>query len=338
MVKEANAPIPAQKTNKTISKIDINKLISKAQSYYGDKEKNRALQMSTGNSISRPNKDSDFVCWKGSHWETLTGVRGIPFGRVVQIAGRPDSGKSSHAMAFMKAAQDQNVLVILWDAENKFSAHRFDHYFHGVSDQLLITTSKMILEGGDNVEKLISAAKEQDPFCKILIVWDSVGGTLAANEGEDSLTNSKQMAAASKENGAVLRGWIRLMEKYKNKETNEENIAVLLINQVYANIGSVGQKESGGQKIEFYSSIILQLTRKEDLTKIKDGMKIKTGIVSRAKVKKNHLFEGEYSIAELDLVVSAGGIDLLSKKKIKGSVGKTSWEDPGNGELEEVDE
>lgn len=313
--------------------IDLAKLIEKARSYYGDKEQSLALQISTGNSISRPNKDDDFVCWKGGHWETLTGVRGIPFGRVVQIAGRPDSGKSSHAMAFMKAAQDQNVLVILWDAENKFSATRFDKFFGGNSANLAITTSKMILEGGDNVEKTIHAAKEQDPNCKILIVWDSVGGTLAANEEENSMKDSKQMAAASKENGTVLRGWIRLMEKYKNKETNEENIAILLINQVYANIGSHGQKESGGQKVEFYSSIILQTTRKEDVCRIKNGVKIKTGIVSRVKVKKNHLFDGEFSIAEMDVVISAGSIDLLSKKKIKKKVEAGYGDD--NGEIEE---
>jgi RecA/RadA recombinase len=311
-------------------KVDINKLVSSVKSSYG-KDKGRASQISTGASISKPTEDKDFVHWKDSPWEMLTGIKGLPFGKVVQIAGRPDSGKSSHASLFMKQAQDQNVLVILWDTEGKFSATRFNKYFNGNADELIVVTSRMILEGGDEVERIVHAAKEQDPDCKILIVWDSVGGTLAKNEDENSLDQSKQMASASKENGSVMRAFVRLMEKYKNKETNDESIAVLLINQSYANIGAPGQKESGGQKVEYFSSIIVQLTRKSDLTKVVKGMKMKIGIVTRAKVKKNHLFDGESSVAELDLIVTAGGINLLSTQKVKK---EETFGDDGDTEIE----
>lgn len=315
---------------KTNLKVDINKLVSDVKSSFG-KDKGRASQISTGKDISRPVEDDDFIVWKDSPWELLTGIKGLPFGKVIQIAGRPDSGKSTHAAAFMKQAQDQGALVILWDTEGKFSANRFDKYFNGSSSDLVIVTSRMILEGGDQVEKIVHAAKEQDPECKILIVWDSVGGTLAKNEGEESLNETQQMASASKENGRVIRGFIRLMEKYKIKETNRETVGVLLINQSYANIGAPGQKESGGQKVEYFSSLILQLTRKSDLTKVVKGLKRKIGIVTRAKVKKNHLFDGEDSIAELDLMITAGGIDLLSNKKVKK---EETWGDESDTELE----
>ncbi len=327
MVKET------KEKDKKIFKLDLNKLVDTVRSAYG-KDKGKAAQVSTGSSISRPTGDDAFVCWKDSPWSELTGVPGIPFGRIIQIAGRPDSGKSTHAMQFMKLAQDQNVLVILWDVEGKFSAKRFDTKFHGDSSQLITITSKMILEGADEIEKVISAAKDQDEDCKILIVVDSIGGALAKNEGDDSFGEGKQMAAAAKENGTMMRGFVRLMEKYKNAERNEESIVALLINQVYANIGPTpGQKEAGGQKVEYFSSIILQLTRKQDLTKVKDGIKRKIGIVTRAKVKKNHLFDGEDSIAELDLVITAGGIDLLSKQKVKKEAGF----DSDDGELEVTD-
>lgn len=301
---------PAKKT----AGIDINKLITNVRSTY-KKDKGLAEQVGTGQNITRPTKDSQFVTWKGSHWEQLVGIKGLPFGNIIQIAGRPDSGKSSHAMAFMKQAQDQDVLVIFWDAEKKFSPKRFDRHFKGKSDNLVWIGSKIILEGGDQVEKVIHSAKEQNPDCKILIVWDSVGGSLAKNEEEGSLLDGKQMASAAKENGAVVRAFVRLMEKYKNKETNEDTIAVLLINQVYANIGAPGQKESGGQKVEYHSSVILQLTRKSDIIVTRAGLKYKKGIVTRAKVRKNHLFDGEDSIAELILEVTAGGIQAAEKKK-----------------------
>jgi RecA/RadA recombinase len=294
--------------------IDLDKILNSARGTFSKNEKGLALQMTSGSNITRPTKDSEFVLYPGEHWQALTGVRGIPFGKFVQIAGKPDSGKSSHAMAFMKSAQDAGHIVVLWDAENKFSPNRFDNYFKGDSNQLLSITSKVILTGGDMVVAACRAAMSAYPDKKVLVVWDSVGGTLSTAENTKNLRESRQMAIAAKENGQVLHAWVNLMEEVKDKDTNEERVAGLLINQTYANIGSVGQKESGGQKVEYHSSIILQLTRKGDLNKVRDGIKRKTGILTRAKVRKNHLFDGEDSIAELDLEVLAGSIRTPSKK------------------------
>jgi hypothetical protein len=46
--------------------------------------------------------------------------------------------------------------------------------------------------------------------------------------------------------------------------------------------------------------------------------------VSRAKVRKNHLFDGEECIAEMDLVVSAEGIQLAQDVKSKSDI--TGWD------------
>lgn len=308
-------------TQQKFEKINLDKILTTARAGFSNRtEKSLQLQMSKGSQISRPSKDSDFVMPPESHWFELTGQKGLAFGRISQIAGRPDSGKSTHAMMFMKAAQDQGYIVILWDSENKFSAKRFDDYFHGCSDDLLMVTSRVILEGGDMLINLIDASRSLYPDRKILVVWDSVGGTFSAGASAKNLRDPNQMAIEAKENGKVIKALVAVMEEHKNKETGEEKIAVLLINQTYANIGSPGQKESGGQKVEFGSTTILQLTRKSDASKIIDGKKYKTGIITRAKVKKNHLFDGEYSIAELDLLITAGGISIFdaSKKKRKG--------------------
>lgn len=325
---------------KLVQTFSLDDIIKEARSSFTGNAKGLGLQITSGSNVFRPSKPTDFVVSSCSHWKQLTGIPGIPFGSVVQIAGRPDSGKSSHAMAFMTDAQNhdlqqQDVLVVLWDSEKKFSPTRFTKYFKGEADRLGLVQSKMILEGGDEAKALIQAALKTYPKLKVLFVWDSVGGTLPKNEGEDSdLRDGKQMAAASKENGQVIRSIVRLMEEYKNRETNEERLGVLLINQSYANIGAPGQKESGGQKVEYHSSLILQLTRKKDLTKTRDKVKRKIGIVTRAKVKKNHLFDGEDSVAELDLLVTAGGIRLASDAKLKTEDG---WDSSEDGDVEELD-
>lgn len=301
------------KTKVESEKIDLDKILNTARSQFKNKDKGLALQMSKGSEIYVPSKPEDFVYWPDSPWHLMTGVPGCPFGRIVQIAGRPDSGKSTHAMQFMTLAQSQGVQVILWDPEDKFSSTRFDHHFGGKSEELLMVTSKVILEGADMVHAYVKAFFEAYPDKKIFLVWDSVGGSIAKGEHTKSLREANQMAEAAKENGKAVRAFVSMMEDYRNKETGAHRMGVLLINQTYANIGAPGQKESGGQKVEFHSSLILQLTRKSDLFKIRDKVKRKIGIATKARVKKNHLFDSEDTIAEMVLDISAGGITVNSK-------------------------
>ena len=312
---------------KVVAGVNIDKLVKLAQDSYAKKETGLAKQLSTGKSIIRPSEDKDFVVWtKGDHWLTLTHLRGIPFGRIIQISGKPDSGKSTHAMAFMKFAQDQNVLVILWDAEKKFSAKRFDEKIGGCSDNLVIVNTNNITNGAKAVAHFVNAAKEMNPDVKILIVWDSVGASINSTEDkDDSEDYSQQPGVTAKENAYAIRKFNKLTNKFMNEETGEETIATLVINQTYANIGSVGQTEKGGSEIYYLSSVIIQLSRKQDLNRVKQGEKYKYGIVTRAKVKKNHLFDGDECIAEMDLVVSADGIHL--SKDVKNFDDIKGWDE-----------
>lgn len=327
MTKEA---VPEKVEKKSIAAgIDIDKLIQKARGSYDKKEQGLARQLSTGANIQRPTDDEDFIVWtKGNHWRTLTGLKGLPMGYLVEISGKPDSGKSTHAMAFMKFAQDQGVLVILWDSERKFGAKRFNEKMGGNSSQLLVVDTNKIIDGAKAVAQLVHAAKEMNPNVKILIVWDSVGASLNSTEdNEEGEDFSQQPGVSAKENSYAIKKFAKLANKYRNKETGRATIAMLAINQVYQSIGmgAPTQIEKGGNEIYYLSSVIVQLSRKQDLSRTKEGVKYKYGIVSRAKVKKNHLFDGEEAVAEMDLVVSADGIHLA--KDVKNFDDIKGWED-----------
>lgn len=300
-----------------IGPIDIDKLIKKAQGCYEKKEQGLALQLSTGKSISASEEDKDYVLWTGGdHWFKLTHLKGLPMGRIVEISGKPDSGKSTHAAAFMKFAQDQNVLVILWDSERKFSRKRFDEKMGGNSDNLIVVNTNKIIDGAKAIANIVNSAKEMNPAVKILICWDSVGASLNSTEdSEEGEDYSKQPGVTAKENAYAVRKFNKLINKYMDQETGEHTMTVLIINQVYANIGSVGQTEKGGSEIYYLSSVIIQLSRKQDLLRVKQGEKYKYGIVTRAKVKKNHLFDGDECVAEMDLVISADGVHLAKDVK-----------------------
>ena len=315
---------------KTPVTLDIDKLVKKAQEAYTKKEGGLAKQLCTGSTLPKGSEDKDFIVWSGGdHWKTLTQLPGLKYGIITQISGKADSGKSTHAMAFMKDAQDQGALVILWDSERKFQASRFNKKICGDSSKLVLVRSNNINDGSKAVAHFVNAAKEMDPNLKILIVWDSVGATLNSTEDKEDTENySMQPGVAAKETSGAIHKFQKLMNKYMNKETGEESVALLVINQTYASIGmgAPTQIEKGGGTLYYLSSIIIQLSRKQDLTRVKLGEKYKYGIVSRAKVKKNHLFDGDESIYQLDLVISADGVQLA--KEVKKSDDIKGWDDP----------
>lgn len=301
-------------------KIDINELVSKAKGRFDKKKSGLATRMKTANEIVLSTNPEDYITSPDidKFWRPLTGLIGIAYGRIFQVAGRPDSGKSSLAMLTMKAAQDQGALVVLWDAEGKFDSARYKDRIGGDPSQIAVAPARNILEGIQQVVNYVKAAKELDPDQKILIVWDSVGASLNSSEGEDDDDYSKQPGVTAKEVSYAIRRLNMLIERLKDSEGNY-SIAVLCINQVYAKIGFMqsGYQQKGGAELEYLSSLILEMSRKETLTRVKNKQKVKYGITTVAKVKKNHLFGGEDCVAEMDLVVSSSGIDLAAEAKKK---------------------
>lgn len=308
--------------------VDVSKLVAMSRARYS-KNKARANDIGTGADIVLSDDDDDYIMSpEVVFWGPLTGIKGLPYGRIVQISGRSDSGKTSTAMLFMVAAQRANNLVIIWDVEKKFSSKRFSK-MGGDPDSLVAIRSKTIQNGANEISQIIKNAKSMNPKVKILVVWDSIGATMnSAEDDDDDGDMSKQPGVAARENSWAIKKINNLIERYRDQETGKETISVLCINQVYANIGSVGYKEKGGDAIYYLSSIIIQLQRKSDLNRVKNKQKIKFGIVTRAKVKKNHLFDGQDCIAEMDLVISAAAIRTADAVKAKDV----------NNELEESSE
>lgn len=305
-------------TAKSKPRFDINALVEKAKGRFDKKKAPLTARMKTGDMIVLSTNPDDYISSPDidKFWRPLTGLMGIAYGRIFQIAGKPDSGKSTAAMLAMKAAQQQGALVVLWDAEGKFDSVRYRDKIGGDPSQIAVAPSRNILEGVQQVIAYVKAAKEMDSETKILIVWDSVGASINSAEDEENDDYSKQPGVTAKEVSWAIRRFNQLIEKFRDEEGNY-TIAILCINQVYANIGSVGFKQKGGAELEYLSSLILEMSRKETLTRTKNKQKVKYGITTVARVKKNHLFGGEDCIAELDLCVSASGIELTNEIKKK---------------------
>lgn len=291
-----------------MSKFDVGAIVSEVQKLY-QKDKKAQTMITTGDTIKQSYTEKDGIpVPKGHPLRELVGLPCVPYNKIVQISGPPDSGKSTSSGQLMASAQASNHIVILWDSEDKFDAHRFDNQFQGTAKDVLVVKTNEILQGGEKVRKLVMAAKGKYPDAKVLVVWDSVGGSQARGAAERELDSEKhgQPGQDAKENGAVMKMLVGLINKYPDA------ISVVLINQVYAKIGFMmkGDAESGGKKIEFHSSLIIRLKRIKTLTKVVKGNTIKHGILTRATVSKNHLSQSETSLHQLDFEITASGASV----------------------------
>ncbi len=292
-----------------MSKFDLDSIVSDVQGLYKKDEKSRAM-ISTGDVIKKEYTVKDGVPIPDNHpLIYLTSLPCTPYNKILQIAGPPDSGKSTFIGQQIASAQKTGHIVIVWDSEDKLDANRLDNYFGGCAKDLLLVKTNEILQGGEKVRKLIIAAKTKYPKAKILFCWDSVGGTQSRGHAERELDDEKhaQPGQEAKENGAVMRMVVGLINKYP------DDISVILANQVYAKIGFMqkGNKASGGGKIEFHSSLIIFLKRIKFLTNIVKGVKMKRGIITRATVSKNHLTASKTSVHEMDFEITASGASRI---------------------------
>ncbi len=290
-----------------MAKINLGKIVSDMQKLY-QKDKKAQSIITTGASVKTSYAESDVVPLpKGHPLRELLGLPGIPYNKIIQVAGKADTGKSTFAGETMAGAQKAGVQVILWDSEDKFDAARFSN-FGGTPGDVLLSKTNEILKGGELVRRYITAIKEQDEAAKILFVWDSVGGSQSRSHAEREMDSEKhaQPGQDAKENGSVMKALVALINKYP------DSIAVYLANQTYAKIGFMqkGDAASGGAKIEYHSSFIVFLKRVKTLTKVVKGVTTKYGIVSRATVTKNHLSQSETSVHQLDFEVTAKGAVL----------------------------
>lgn len=291
-----------------MSKVNVSQIVKDMQKLYSKDKKVKAL-ICTGDTVKANYSAEDVIPFPGGHpLAHLTGLPGFPYNKIIQVAGKPDCGKSTFAGELVAAAQANGDTVIYWDSEDKVDVTRIKS-FGGIPEEILMIKTNEILKGGELVRRYVDAIKEQDSEAGILVVWDSVGGSQSRSHAERELDSEKhaQPGQDAKENGSIMKMMVALINKYP------DSIAMYMANQTYAKIGFMqkGDAASGGTKIEYHSSLIVFLKRIKVLTKTVKGTLTKYGIITRATVTKNHLSQGLTSVHQLDFEVTATGARLV---------------------------
>lgn len=263
-----------------------------------------STKVGVGNKL-RQLKDSDFMKMP-KWWVDATKTPGLPYGAGVQLAGKTDSGKTSAALDAMKAALEQNHGVIYVETENKTTER--DLQVKGIDPSQVFIIRTTISE---HAFELLFAAWESFekayPDTPLLIIWDSFGNTVSQRDNELSMVDDKQQIGGKGKANRL--GLSKLVAKFEQSS----KVAFLIVNYTYANFGSPGNKNAGGEALGLLSSLIYQTARRGWVEKTVKGEKVRLGALVQWTLQKNHVFKDNPGPKVVTLSITGEGIKYMGE-------------------------
>lgn len=244
----------------------------------------------------------------------ILGGKGFPVGRISEIYGEASSGKTAIAMHVLKQTIDRGGLAMMLDSEAAFS---FDMAQKIGLDRtkLAYLKPKSLEEIWRLVEQSIAYAKLKAPNQLVTIVVDSIASAPSQDESANDIEKA-EMGIRARINSKGLRK--------VNMEVSDNNICLILINQVRANIGDMfGPKEMipGGKGIDFAATIKLKVSKGKIIKDESTSDKIPIGQYVRLLCTKNKL-ANPHMDTEIELFFDQGipVYSGLMEKMIKDKV------------------
>jgi recombination protein RecA len=208
---------------------------------------------------------------------------GIPVGRITEITGLEQSGKSLLSAHILAETQKQGGVAVLIDTETAVSREFFDAIGVDVS-KLLYVSVDTVEDIFETIETIIEKVRTSEKDKLVTIVVDSVAAASTKKEMESDY--DKDGYATDK---AII------ISKAMRKITNvigRQKIAVIFTNQLRQKLGVMfgdPWTTSGGKALAFHASVRLRLKNVGQIkTKIGGADKV-VGISVRAQVVKNRL-------------------------------------------------
>lgn len=219
------------------------------------------------------------------------GRPGLPKGRIVELYGPNQSGKTAISLVIAKSLQDQGEDVVYIDAE-----HALNPKWLGPLDR-----SKLLIVQPEVGEQALDIISDTIKAGAGLIIVDSVATLVPKAEAEASFEE--------KQRGELARMMSKAMRNLAPDVARSQSI-LIMINQVRSNMTLYGNPEisPGGQALPFSASLRIRVQKKEP---IKDGNEV-VGQKSKLSVIKNKIGAPGRD-AEFDLMYygDSPGIDIL---------------------------
>jgi recombination protein RecA len=224
----------------------------------------------------------------------MTGIKGIPCGRITEIYGHEGSGKTTLALSIVAEAQKAGHNCLYVDMEHALNPK--------YAQQLGVNPNNLLISQPDSAEQAFEIVEKMIRSCTLgLIVVDSVAALVP------------QVELDMKFNESLMAGQARLMSMGLRRLApiiNQCKCAVVFINQIRQKVGVMfGSNEttSGGMALRFYSSLRIEV-HKRGL--IKDGIHV-IGQDLSVKIVKNK-FASPY-VSDLVQLIYGKGFNRYSE-------------------------
>jgi len=222
--------------------------------------------------------------------DLITGIGGIPKGRIIEIYGPPASGKTTLALHIVSECQKKKGTVAFIDAEHAIDLEYSKNLGVNVDD-LLVSQPGTGEEGLEIADMLVKSASVD------LIVIDSVAALTPRAEIEGSMGQSHV--------GLMPRMMSQALRKLTGMVART-GTCFIFINQIRMKVGMgpfMGNPEvtPGGHALKFHASMRIDVRR---IGKIEKDQK-NIGARTRIKIVKNKM-ASPYKSVELDLIYGEG--------------------------------
>jgi recombination protein RecA len=243
---------------------------------------------------------------------------GIPRGFITHIYGSEGAGKTTLALRITKEAQKIGLGVMYIDVEQTVRASYLNELGIDLDPGKFILSNESL---GESVIQIVREVVETGLFG--LIIVDSVAAMTSQTEID---------GAAGDANIGIKARLMSQMGRVLPKVLNENNVALIFINQMRESIGQWGGKPiPGGKALKYFSSLALELIR---IKKASDHIVVKTT------VEKNK-FGKSFDTAEIQMFFGRGTdiyyelVELGEAKKLWSKGG--AWYTYGELKFQGVD-
>lgn len=241
--------------------------------------------------------------------DRVTGISGIPIGRVTEISGKWSAGKTTLALQTIAQAQKMGMECVFYDAE--FTWDNAHAEALGVDTETLSLIQTKTSE--EALDMLLDVAREEK---NTLMVLDAVGAIHTRDEAEKG--------AGDRTIGSQAGLMARFLRKIvPNLALN--NHALIVLNHEYMEIGALRPtvKTSGGEKLSYHKALWIRLNRTGMNVKVGDKI---VGYKAEAEIRKNKVASTERQKCDLEMEYGRGFLasaNLFEEALEKGVITRT---------------